>query len=137
MSMTEDTVEKVEAKFGGTWQKLENRFLLGASSTYPINTTGGSSSASYTPVGTVGDHTLTVDEMPSHSHSLQLGFRSNTGDGTWWYRIGSSAGSWTDADIRMGSTGGSQPHSHPFTGTQTDINTMPPYITVYMYKRVS
>ena len=27
---------------GGTWEKIENRFLFGASSTYPLNSEGGS-----------------------------------------------------------------------------------------------
>jgi len=59
--------------FGGTWQRLEDRFLVGASAqsqSYPAGATGGAASASYTPAGTVGNHTLTIDEIPSHSHGL-------------------------------------------------------------------
>lgn len=42
-----------------TWVKLEGRVLLGASSAYPVGSEGGEAM-----------HTLTVTEMPSHSHSL-------------------------------------------------------------------
>lgn len=31
--------------FGGTWEKIENRFLIGASSSKPVNSTGGSNTA--------------------------------------------------------------------------------------------
>jgi len=42
--------------FGGTWEKVEDRFLLG-SGTETLGATGGSAT-----------HTLTVDELPTHSH---------------------------------------------------------------------
>ena len=44
--------------FGGTWQELSGRFLLGRSSDHAAGTTGGSEA-----------HTLTVNEMPSHTHN--------------------------------------------------------------------
>lgn len=31
--------------FGGTWEKIEDRFLIGASSSKPVNSTGGSNTA--------------------------------------------------------------------------------------------
>jgi shikimate kinase len=42
MSTEDDTVEKVAEKFGGTWERLENRFLIGAGDKYKVNATGGS-----------------------------------------------------------------------------------------------
>ena len=39
--------------FGGVWEALENKFLLGASSSYPAGVTGGEV-----------NHTLTISEMP-------------------------------------------------------------------------
>lgn len=56
--------------FGGTWEQLKDRFLLGAGDTYTAGNTGGAASQSYTPAGTVGSHTLTTNEIPSHSHGL-------------------------------------------------------------------
>ena len=60
MSTTDDTIEKVQNKFGGTWVKYaEDMTLVGASSSKAVNTTGGSSTV-----------TLTTDNLPSHSHVI-------------------------------------------------------------------
>ena len=47
---------------GGTWERVEGEFIMGASSAYPVGTTGGSAT-----------HTQTVAEMPSHNHSGSIG----------------------------------------------------------------
>ena len=47
---------------GGTWERVEGEFIMGASSAYPVGTTGGSTT-----------HTQTVAEMPSHNHSGSTG----------------------------------------------------------------
>ena len=45
--------------FGGTWEQIQNRFLLAAGDTYAAGKTGGEAT-----------HTLTVEEMPAHNHSF-------------------------------------------------------------------
>ena len=47
---------------GGTWERVEGEFIMGASRAYPVGTTGGSAT-----------HTQTTAEMPSHSHSGSTG----------------------------------------------------------------
>ena len=47
---------------GGTWERVEGEFIMGASSAFPVGTTGGSAT-----------HTQTVAEMPSHNHSGSTG----------------------------------------------------------------
>ena len=180
MSTTEDTVAKVAERFGGTWEKIENRFLLGAGSSYAINTTGGASSVSYTPAGTntggaVGNHTLTAAEIPSHQHETIIhvmrpqytdttlygrsgavnffiydiyGFTntsnvSGMGNATaGYFHYNNNSYKFLATTAGMTTAAGSNgAHNHPFTnptfnGTQATINTMPPYQTVYMYKRV-
>lgn len=56
--------------FGGTWTQLKDRFLVGAGDSYTNGNTGGAASTSYTPSGSVGNHTLTTAEIPSHAHGL-------------------------------------------------------------------
>ena len=119
--------------FGGTWVSLGGRFLIGQSAAYPAGTTGGSTT--YTPRGTVGGHVLTVGEIPSHCH--------NTGQGYWSCAAGAekkcvsfervTGDPWTQ-NITS-SMGGGAAHNHPFTGTKATV--LPPYLSVYMWKRTA
>lgn len=105
--------------FGGTWERIKDRFLLGAGDTYTAGDTGGEAT-----------HTLTNDEMPSHNHQLATARQYKTGTDTDSnpIKIGRT---WQDADGWTGgfytdNTGGGQPH-----------NNMPPYLVVYMWKRTA
>lgn len=118
---------------GGTWEAIRDRFLLAAGSSYSAGSTGGA--ATVTTAGTVNGHTLTVNEMPSHSHTNYYAGGSGV---SWGYNYSSSGGtisSATAASGGIGNTGGGQAHSHTFTGSS--INNMPPYLTVYIWKRIS
>lgn len=112
--------------FGGTWERIEDTFLLGAGATYTAGSTGGEAT-----------HTLTIDEMPAHNHGLE---RSIDDGQTWREALPGTDGYYdkdyyfsggqklmphTDWNIRIAYTGGDQAH-----------NNMPPYLTVYMWKRV-
>lgn len=91
---------------GGTWERVEGEFIMGASSAYPVGTTGGSAT-----------HTQTVAEMPSHNHSGSTGsagshsHSASTDSAGWHSHSGTTdwAGSHThDATISSNgsSTGG-------------------------------
>lgn len=97
--------------FGGTWQQLQDRFLLGAGSTYTAGSTGGET-----------DHTLTTAEMPTHSHGVKLTSQA-VQTGTSYARL-SSTGSFTSGLIS--DEGSGQAH-----------NNMPPYLVVYMWQRTA
>lgn len=56
MSITETNPSEL---FGGVWEALSDRFLIGAGTTYTAGTTGGEAT-----------HVLTETEMPSHTHSM-------------------------------------------------------------------
>lgn len=57
---------------GGTWERIEGEFIMGASSAYPVGTTGGSAT-----------HTQTVAEMPSHGHSGSTGSAGSHSHSAW------------------------------------------------------
>lgn len=91
---------------GGTWERVEGEFIMGASRAYPVGTTGGSAT-----------HTQTTAEMPSHSHSGSTGsagshsHSASTDSAGWHSHSGTTdwAGSHThDATINSNgsSTGG-------------------------------
>jgi len=117
-----DTTTKMNAHFGGTWEVFgAGRVLVAKSSDSEFNTiekTGGSKT-----------HTLTVAEMPSHSHlqyatanpgtggvAIRGTFNGVEGTGLSLYSTGASTGG----------TGDSQAH-----------NNLQPYIVVYRYRRTA
>ena len=52
---------------------LQSRMIIGRSGTYALGATGGATTDSFTPSGSVSvsvnNHTLTLSQIPSHSHS--------------------------------------------------------------------
>ena len=78
--------------FGGTWQRLKDRFLLGAGDTYAAGSQGGEAT-----------HTLTIDEMPAHSHVYD-----RTGGGKF-FDVVTSSKYWTNSvSSNTSSVGGVQ-----------------------------
>ena len=114
--------------FGGTWEQLKNRFLIGCGDTYSAGASGGSAT-----------HTLSVDEMPTHGNHLYA-----TGD---WIGQGASGGKYLNTDANMSSYGSSgrgwmlsSNEAYPAgytTGGGKAHNNMPPYLAVYMWKRTA
>lgn len=106
--------------FGGTWERIEDRFLLASGSTYENGTTGGSAT-----------HTLTIAEMPSHNHTAGT-YDGKTINNTPLATGGSVQG--------ITITGTTTPSSRITTNTRGDgqpHSIMPPYLAVYVWKRVS
>ena len=99
--------------FGGTWERLGGRFLLGADSTYAAGSTGGEAA-----------HTLTVDEMPRHNHEIDnLNASGNT---TPFMTVQAQDKKGYGGNVQTMYAGGGKAH-----------NNMPPFLAVYMWQRVS
>lgn len=121
--------------FGGTWQRIKDRFLLAAGDTYSNGSTGGS--ATHTPSGTVGNHALTVNELPAHRHDY-----TDTENRAVMQDVALTTGGTNDVMLdpygttyQTAEKGGGLGHNHPFTGTSQ--NTMPPYIVVNVWTRTA
>lgn len=115
MSLNETSPQTL---FSGTWERLDDRFLVGAGTSYDAGDTGGEES-----------HTLTVSEMPSHKHSVTSGSMNkavqvNNDASSKIYPAYSEINTSNDAWVQY--AGGGDAH-----------NNMPPYLAVYMWKRVS
>lgn len=100
---------------GGTWEQIKDVFLLGAGDTYIAGDTGGEAT-----------HTLTVDEMPSHRHNVKQVNSSSTYAGDTRANVEPTETSTKGYNKETTSNGGGQPH-----------NNMPPYLAVYIFKRVA
>lgn len=109
--------------FGGTWEQIKDRFLLSCGDRYFNGTMGGEE-----------NHQLTVDEMPSHNHSVTTNANFTIGNNQGMGISGIPAdtagwGSYKNAHwyaIGIDYKGGNQPH-----------NNMPPYLAVYVWKRIA
>lgn len=104
--------------FGGTWTRIKDSFILAAGDTYAAGATGGESK-----------HTLTVSEMPAHSHAIYSGYGDIVSDVSDAYRYetwGSNDRGWKTGNLGTNSIGGGTAH-----------NNMPPYITRYVWERTA
>ena len=101
-----------ETLFGGTWESIGGRFLLGADATYAAGSTGGEAT-----------HKLTVSEMPTHYHDIVT--RTVAGDYQGHLATTGNTTS-TIGNTRTEKSGDGQPH-----------NNMPPYLSVYMWQRTA
>lgn len=103
------------AKFGGTWTQIENLFLYPV----PTNTAAGLQ-------GGEASHTLTVAEMPSHTHKTYMAYGDH--------------GAGPNIPIYYKSTNQCDGYATlPDTsavGGNTAHNNMPPYMTMYAWYRV-
>lgn len=131
--------------FGGTWVQLKDRFLLGAGDTYTNGSTGGSASLqahshtipslSGTAASSTHTHTVTT-KTTSYGAGSQTAWRCLSWPGTnadfsqtVYTNNGTADGGHTHTVTTTASTTGS-------TGDGTAGN-MPPYLTVYMWKRTA
>ena len=100
--------------FGGSWTQLKDRFLLAVGDTYK----------SAGLIGGEADHMLTVAEMPSHRHGAAEGqFHVYTGS--------------NGADTVSGGTNFKSIQYTAYVGGGGSHNNMPPYITVYVWRRIA
>lgn len=108
----------------GTWERLSTgRFL------YNSANGGGALYGSSTHYHTTGNHTLTIAEMPSHTHTLHIGYSSGS---TNW--IGKTSGNAKSCQWGSEPTGGNASHNH---GNTTSASNLPPYIEVCFWKRTA
>lgn len=111
---TTDVNFRPSTAWGGTWEKIEGRFLLGSSYSHAINSTGGEET-----------HLLTVSELPPHAHDYYLSSVEETELGEFY--DGNDRPFMNYSVKRTSDTaGGNQAH-----------NNMPPYYTVNIWKRTA
>lgn len=127
--MSVDSISPAVLFGGGTWERLQDRFLLAASDNYPAGSSGGEAA-----------HILTASEMPNHTHTglywrypgdAKYNVTFNTGTRgyklSWSGAANLTTGAGADeVGFRVGKTGGGAAH-----------NNMPPYEAVYMWKRTA
>lgn len=109
--------EHPSGRFGGIWEQIKDTFLLASGDIYSPGSTGGEAT-----------HTLTIDEIPSHTHTYKRhAFDRYDTDPDLGDDVYGANNKTLDAREGVtGSSGGGQPH-----------NNMPPYLAVYVWKRIA
>ena len=120
---------------GGTWERIEGRFIMGASDTYPAGSTGGSA---------------------EHEHEYKLSFMWRLGAlvgyptsaiSTYNYKTQSwsndnkrvNDGQYTLANDGFSSTYGEKPGGETYSvaGNTASSSSIPPYYSMYIWRRVA
>ena len=101
---------------------LRGRFIVGAGESYTQGATGGAASASVS--GTTGATTLTVEQIPSHTHRLATSTGPVESYGQWQYPWSGESVYASPDRMQTEATGGSGAHSHSMSAT---VSTLPPY----------
>lgn len=108
----------------GQWEQLKDKFLLACGDTYAAGSSGGEAT-----------HQLTINEIPSHNHIMET---------QYWYL--NQAGTGTGGDNRIfswkksdeeGITSKGYKTPTEYSGNSHPHNNMPPYLSVYVWKRIS
>lgn len=100
---------------GGTWERIEGRFIMGASDTYPAGSTGGSAT-----------HHLTQSEIPNYLLMPNMMHSTGEGTGGWGSPIRQNDGGYIATEYQLETKGGNQP-----------MDILNPYYSVYIWRRVA
>ena len=109
---------------------LRGRMIRGASDSVPAGSTGGSENHSHSLSGTVGETTLTVEQLASHRHTVRGTGNASGGFG------GGGSGIW-EATATTSSVGDSQPHTHTLDGASGEASSLPPYYALSYIMRTA
>ena len=114
--------------FGGTWERIKDAFIWATGDTESITyTKNGETITEYLSAGCIGGeatHTLTVNEMPKHTHAVYN--ENSVGEPISWAVQFKAASNGIASALQSSSNGGDKPH-----------NNMPPYLAAYMWKRIA
>lgn len=121
---TEDKDFNPSTRWGGTWELIKDRMIIGAGNTYAVKSTGGEAT-----------HTLTVNEMPSHFHNdVTVADNHLT---AWNIADGSS----NILDLKNTYNGkgraGQNIFKTGYTGNGKAHNNLPPYYSAYIWRRTA
>lgn len=106
--------------YGGTWERIEGKFIMGASDTYPAGSTGGSA---------------------THTHLMPIGwdrgntfYAANTGLGPFY---GDQIVNGTESLLIKTTSNPSGDSSSARLATTKSSDTLPPYYSTYIWRRVA
>lgn len=117
---------------GGTWEKIEGRFLLGSSASYGTGSTGGEER-----------HVLSQSEMTNHNHPYAK-LPDGTESYSWGWGSNHRTNVYAQTLVAAGTPGSNNlvtqqgsAHTTVSTGSGQPFNIMPPYRATNMWRRTA
>lgn len=114
---TEDKDFNPSTRWGGTWELIKDRMIIGAGNSYAVKSTGGEAT-----------HTLTGKEIPPHNHTspVRIQWYNEIRNGVMFTGWGASN---AQVDYTTQYTGyAGEGHAH---------NNLPPYYSAYIWRRTA
>jgi hypothetical protein len=114
-----------ETLFGGTWEQIEDKFILASGSTYNAGTTGGKAqheiSVSHKHIAPLGDNGV-------HVGAININGTVSGGNGKAYKTATISANGTLSGNVNTYYTSNAT--------VQATVPTIPPYLAVYVWKRI-
>jgi microcystin-dependent protein len=108
---------------------LRGKIPIGAGDSYNVAVTGGSTTFSAEGYITIEEHTLTLAELPSHTHSFVDRYSSGSMGAAQSSAPYCTAATYTNRTTSE--TGGGNGHGHPESSANlTGVGSMPPYLAL-------
>lgn len=104
--------------YGGTWERIEGKFIMGASDTYPAGSTGGNA-------------TVIIGKTNLPNVRLDVETLYSKGASGSAYDVVNITHEQSDGSGNFSRTGKTYP-----LGDGTPLNILPPYYSVYIWRRV-
>lgn len=125
---------------GGTWERIEDTFLLAAGQTYTAGATGGQTQVSHTHNygvqfgGWCGE---TIFEADGNTGTLKYDTSNNVSLSGWGGNVIAADASVNSSVSSSSTTTHNMYHYRSTANTSyTSVSTLPPYLSVYVWKRV-
>ena len=121
---------------GGTWERIEGRFIMGASDTYPAGSTGGSETHyhdykikfSWNNGAVVGYPQSAISLYNYQTGSYYIGDGENDKDGEGYTLVNTAASNASSERLSP---------NYVTHGSTSSSNTLNPYYSVYIWRRVA
>ena len=115
--ITEDKSFDPSKRWGGTWELIKDRMIIGAGNSYAVKSTGGEAT-----------HTLTGKEIPPHKHTspVRIQWYDEERNGVIFTGWGASN---AQVDYQTQYTG--------YAGEGYAHNNLPPYYSAYIWRRTA
>lgn len=121
---------------GGTWERIEGKFIMGASDTYPAGSTGGSKTHyhdykikfSWNNGAVVGYHQSAISPYNYQTGSYYLSEADNDKVGEGYTLVNTAASN---------ASGERQCSDYATHGSTSSSDTLNPYYSVYIWRRVA